>query len=231
MTTADALRLWQATGPIATWDEQNGSPLLAWLAGPGTVLQVLDDLCRDTPTGPGWSQVLDVTRCPTYALPWLGQFVGVRLPPTLADAAMRAAITAELGFGRGTVAALHTAAKPYLKPGGDIIVIERTPDAYSLTVQVDPGDLIGLTYAELAARYPTYDDVAAAFATYDDFTSSEDQLIAALHAAKPAGLRLTLVVVERDVIDGGAPSPAEPDIYDARDISFPVTDFIDGGGP
>src|ERR1019366_10522798 len=28
---------------------------------------------------PGWSQILDITRCPQYVLPWLGQFIGVQL--------------------------------------------------------------------------------------------------------------------------------------------------------
>ncbi len=28
---------------------------------------------------PGWSQILDVQRCPQYALPWLGQFIGIEL--------------------------------------------------------------------------------------------------------------------------------------------------------
>ena len=29
---------------------------------------------------PGWSQILDVDRCPDYALPWLGQFLGAAIP-------------------------------------------------------------------------------------------------------------------------------------------------------
>jgi hypothetical protein len=29
----------------------------------------------------GWSQILDINRCPTFALPWLAQFVGVSISP------------------------------------------------------------------------------------------------------------------------------------------------------
>jgi YVTN family beta-propeller protein len=31
-------------------------------------------------SAPGWSQVVDITRCPEYALPWLGQFIGSAIP-------------------------------------------------------------------------------------------------------------------------------------------------------
>jgi P2-related tail formation protein len=195
----DALRLWESTGPISTWDTDAGWPLLRWLSGPGTILQVLDDLCRDTPDDPGWSVLLDVDRCPTFALPWLGQFVGVRLAASLPDAEMRQAIRDEQGFSRGTLTALQQAAKPYLKPGASITIVERTTDAYHFTVEVNSSDLLGLTYAELSALYPTYAALEAAFATYGDYSSSIDQLAAALRAAKPAGLVMTVTPVGSSV--------------------------------
>lgn len=36
---------------------------------------------KDFGNAPGWSQILDVSRCPDYALPWLGQFVGAGILP------------------------------------------------------------------------------------------------------------------------------------------------------
>lgn len=192
----DALRLWQTTGPVTEWDTDAGWPLLRWLSGPGQILQVLDDLCRDTDTDAGWSILLDVDRCPTYALPWLGQFVGVRLAASLPDAQMRDAIRNEQGFARGTVQALQTAAAPFLRPGATVTVTERTTDAYHFTVTVNSSDLLGLTYAEIASQFPTFTALAAAFPTFDDFSSSIDGLTTALAAAKPAGLVMSISVAE-----------------------------------
>lgn len=222
-STPDALRLWQSTGPWADADTANGYQLLRWLAGPGSILQSIDDLCRDSAAGPGWSALLDPARCPTYALPWQGQFVGVRLPATLPDAEMRRRIAQESGFARGTPAAIQAAAAPYLRPGRSLTIVERTPDPYSLTVVVRDGDLLTLSYAELAAQYPTYADVADAFDTYADFSSNAPQLEAALQAAKPAGLVMTVQFVSGSIYDD---LPGPYPTYDALAAAFPTYDDL-----
>ena len=58
---------------------------------------------------PGWSQVLDINRCPSYALPWLGQFIGVDLTktPDLTYEQSVQKILSRPSFGRGTVSALQ----------------------------------------------------------------------------------------------------------------------------
>ena len=60
---------------------------------------------------PGWSQILDINRCPFYALPWLGQFVGVDLTktPNLTYEQSVQKILSRPGFSRGTVPALQNA--------------------------------------------------------------------------------------------------------------------------
>ena len=82
--------------------------LLRWLAGMGEMVQAIDSLCMaqndDGTIAPGWSQVLDINRCPTAALPWLGQFVGVSVDPSQRDDQQRYAIEQEHGFARGTPA-------------------------------------------------------------------------------------------------------------------------------
>ena len=40
----------------------------------------------------GWSSLLSVDDCPTQFLPWLGQWVGVYVPPGTADATRTAAV-------------------------------------------------------------------------------------------------------------------------------------------
>jgi len=57
---------------------------------------------------PGWSQAVDITRCPDYALPWLGQFVGAALPAN--DSQDRQQMVQEIeqraGFNRATTEAI-----------------------------------------------------------------------------------------------------------------------------
>lgn len=59
---------------------------------------------------PGWSQILDINRCPSYALPWLGQFVGVDLSktPGLTYEQSVHKILSRPGFGRGTTKSLQS---------------------------------------------------------------------------------------------------------------------------
>lgn len=199
----DTLRLWSFLPPfLQDTDEQNNYTFLTWLNGIGQQQQLIDTLVRDEPPNPGWSIVLDVTRCPTYALPWLAQFVGVRFDgDTLAnDAAMRNAILNKGNFSRGTVSAITAAAVPFLDPvTGFVRVIERYPDPYSLLIEVG-GDLNSMTYSELALQYPWYTNaggtpsVSGTFPTYNSFpTSNQATVTAAIQSVIPAGLVATVV--------------------------------------
>lgn len=58
---------------------------------------------------PGWSQLVDIDRCPDFALPWLGQLVGVNIPAGLSRADMVTRIKERSGFQRGTVSSLVSA--------------------------------------------------------------------------------------------------------------------------
>lgn len=60
---------------------------------------------------PGWSQILDINRCPLYALPWLGQFIGVDLSktPDLTYEQSVQKILSRPGFSRGTLPSLQNA--------------------------------------------------------------------------------------------------------------------------
>jgi hypothetical protein len=57
---------------------------------------------------PGWSQAIDIRRCPEYALPWLGQFVGAGLPQSNSLTYEQALnkIETRSGFQRATVASI-----------------------------------------------------------------------------------------------------------------------------
>jgi hypothetical protein len=128
-------------------DATNGYPLLGWISSFALLLTDLDVLMRDNygnVTAPGWSQILDVNRCPDYALPWLGQLLGVRLQynPNQTNAQMvaswKSAIQGHAGFQRGTVASIKSFVASTLTglwqssgstttvSSSEIIVLERT---------------------------------------------------------------------------------------------------------
>lgn len=200
---ADTLRLWNFLPPnLQQTDANNNYIFLTWLDGIGQQQQILDNLLRDDNKGnPGWSIILDVTRCPTYALPWLAQFVGVRFtgPVVGNDSLMRSAIVSKNGFNRGTVASITAAITPYLSSGGYVNIIERTPDPYSLTVQVH-GAIGAMDWAELSKAYPWYTNsggtpsLTGTFSTYAAFpTSTQGAITAIIQASVPAGIIVSVV--------------------------------------
>jgi Phage tail protein (Tail_P2_I) len=192
------MTLWNALPEfIQTSDAANQYTFLSWLEGIGSQQQAIDDLCRDTSHGPGWSVVMDLGRCPNYALPWLAQFVGVNIPgdqqgtSAIQDQAMRTTILAKQAFARGTAAAIVAAAQQYIGTG-TVNVIERYPDPYSLTVQYTDNNG-SLTYAELAVNDPTYPAVSAAYPHYYNFPfQSGATVAAAIQGAIPGGLVCTV---------------------------------------
>lgn len=185
-------------------DQNNGYPFLLWLNGICSQLQIIDDLCRDTEQGIGWSVVMDVGRCPNFALPWLAQFVGVNIPGNIMgttpqqDTAMRQAILAKNSFARGSVLGIVNGILAILGSGASVRIIERWPDPYSLTIQYT--DENGqLTYGELAIQYPWYSsaggspNVSTAFPFYNDFPApSIDDINAQIQEFIPGGLVATV---------------------------------------
>ncbi len=189
----DTQILYEATGPYAAAD--TSGTLLRWLSGIGSMLQTLDDLVRDSPSGPGWSLIMDLSRCRSEYLPWLAQFVGVRVDTSATAAAQRAQITDEPATKRGTVPALLAAASPYLMAGTIPHLHERDTDAYHATMVVFTNQLQGGPWDDLAANFVSWDAVASAFATWNAIgPASGPDLARAIDAAKPAGLVLSLTI-------------------------------------
>ena len=185
-------------------DAANNYTFLSWLEGIGSQQQKIDDLCRDTSYGPGWSVVMDVGRCPNYALPWLAQFVGVNIPgdsvgvSPAQDEAMRQTILAKNAFNRGSIQGIVNGILALLGPGASVNIIERYPDPYSLTIQYTDHDG-SLTYGELAVQYPWYTssggspNVSTAFPLYSNFpTPTFTQVSAQIQQLIPGGLVATI---------------------------------------
>ena len=98
-------------------------PLYKFLWGMGTIVETQINSLVQSATGkfgtfdrtyvdaPGWSQALDIDRCPEFALPWLAQFVGVRSESfgELNLAQKKDKIINRSGFKRGTLDILTSA--------------------------------------------------------------------------------------------------------------------------
>lgn len=115
--------------------DDDGS-LATYLAACANGRELVDDLVRDTDAGVGWSGILDVDRCPSWALHWLGQLVGVFIPRGTLDADARNMIRTPQGFRRCTVRAMKDAVAATLtsKDPANVFVLERQVGAWSGTL-------------------------------------------------------------------------------------------------
>lgn len=114
--------------------------------------------------GSGWRRMLDPTRCPAWALPWVAQLVGSPNLAGLTEAQQRAVVVDSPTLRRGTPAAIRAAAQMHLTGSAEVYIAERVDSAYTLLVQ-----------------------------THTSQTPDPDLVEAAVRAAKPAGLVLTYV--------------------------------------
>ena len=102
-------RLRERTEPLAP-DDASYRYAHAYLAGAlASVLERVAEIYDPEEGLPG-GPLLDVDRCPDWALPWLAQLVGVAMPPGMDPATARAGIRSVAGWKRGTPAALRAAA-------------------------------------------------------------------------------------------------------------------------
>ena len=166
-----AERLYIALAPVANQDSTVGWSLLIFANAIGQMYQLLDDWVRDTPEGPGWSGLMDLDRCPAVALPWLGQFVGARIPTGLTEAQQREWVGSTDGWKRGTTAALVGAAKATLTGSQRLVFRERDGAAQ--------GDASSPNYAYHLTCY-----------SYASETPDPALTLAALTAQKPGGIVL-----------------------------------------
>jgi hypothetical protein len=94
----------QVIAPTQTYFDGDAGTGDFWAGKPG-------DSTSSHVTGylPAWGRLLDPEICPTAALPYLAQFVGVTIPHGTPEAEARALILAEAGLERGTTQSIETA--------------------------------------------------------------------------------------------------------------------------
>lgn len=182
-------------------DQDTTGQLLAWISGIGEMIQAVDNLCAgqsdtDGNVAPPWSQLLDIKRCPTAALPWLGQFNGVRVNPNARDDQQRYAIEHPQGFARGTPAAIVDAANALLQSGYSATLRERDTGPYHLTVEIPAAGVSGAgTCRSLPLEFPTCAALKDAVATCRDIWQDAGAVEDAVLAAVPAGLGVSITYV------------------------------------
>lgn len=143
-----------------------------------------------------WVPLFDVNKCPDWALPWLAQVVGVRLPSSITGDAAREYITA-LSFEEiGKPSAIRAAVSIYLTGNKTVYFRER-----------DQGDAYALEVVTVDAETPDPEAVARA-----------------LESSVPAGIiiRYRSVVgwdYEQMIIEGGPYSALPPLFANYRDLS------------
>jgi hypothetical protein len=186
-------------GVVQPGDDQAGSPLRTLLGGMGIAFGPLHDLVRESDEGPGWSQLLDAARAPSWALPWLAQLAGVTLTPGAPADGWREEITSPPAFRRGTPDAIVDATRRTLTGDQRVTLRERdggpwqitvitytaqTPDPAAaeraarsqkpagllMTFRVDPGWSVGEIEAAYSTR--TVGDIEGAFASVGDLESN-----------------------------------------------------------
>lgn len=169
-------------------------------------LAVVEELARDSDDGPGWSALVDVDRCPTYALPWLAQLAGVSLLPIAAgeteeawDASMRERIRRADARSRGRPDAIRAAAERQLTGTKWLIFNERAGDPYVLGV-----------------------------ATRLDETPDQAAVQRAIREQKPAGIVLNYLAVDGQTYDLLA---LAHDDYDAVQAAYPDYDAVRDDNP
>jgi hypothetical protein len=107
-------RLRERTQPLAPTDAAHGWSHAHLCEALGVMLKQVAEVYDPDGDVPPLAPILDPTLCPDWALPWLGQLVGVRIPSGLTADEARRMILDVAGFKRGTPAAIEAAVSAVL---------------------------------------------------------------------------------------------------------------------
>lgn len=189
--TAQAVYAW--LGRAMTDPDPDNSHALGWMTEAATTsLDEVEQVTRGRDGRVGWQIAFDPDDTPAQLLTWLAQFVGVIVDPRWSVDATRAAIKDPSNWLRGTAAYLRAAAQPWLHRG-HVRVIERADDdENAVGVEYFAGQLEVFTLDELDTDFATLDDLDDAFAHLDDVDGNAEELEAAVIAATPAWLTITV---------------------------------------
>lgn len=124
----------------------------------------------------GWSTLLDPVACsqlfPQF-LPYVSQFNGTGVPATTDPTDALSIIQQEAGFQRGTPASMVAAAQRFLTGSQSCVMLERTPDAYSVTMVMRPEQVTNQTPLQNAVLAVKPAGIVVDFVYMDGFIFNE----------------------------------------------------------
>lgn len=187
-----AEEIYGALGPYTEVDADNGLAMRWFVSALCKMFEDVDELVRDSLLGEqGWSEMFDPTRVPPEGMAWLGQLLGVRIPPSADEAIARAMLVTPAGIHRGTRPAMEGAIAPLLIGNKTVYFFERDTSAYHIAIRTrttetpDPAAVLaaliankpaglvldyatfaGVLYLETSGAFATYAATSAAKATY-----------------------------------------------------------------
>lgn len=164
-------RLRERTQPLAPDDAANGFAHAYLCEAFSRMFREVQEVFDPDDPLPPFAPLLDPQLCPEWALPWLAQWVGTKLPDGVSPADARVIIADVAGFRRGTPAALRAAAQFYLTGTKTVYFRERDQDG------ADPPYTLQIV-------------------TLISETPNPDAVLAALTAQKPGGIILNYGQVE-----------------------------------
>lgn len=97
-----------------------GSDLAIWVTALAAMfepaLQLAQEEGSDGTAGyvPAWGRIMDPSKAPPKALPWLAQFVGVEIPKVASEGEARQLVKNESGLARGTFESVEAACRKIL---------------------------------------------------------------------------------------------------------------------
>lgn len=136
----EAARLYQQIKPASEDDEANGwaaAHLCAVLMAP---VEKVSRWASDDGDRPGWGIVLDVDDGPAELLPWLGQFDGTQVDPTLPEAEQRRLVREARGSHRGKRSAILSDIQAALTGTKFVSLIERAGAPLRAIVRTRPSE-------------------------------------------------------------------------------------------
>ncbi len=147
-----AEQIYSELGPYTVGDEESGWHLLKFVeAITGVLFEKIHLLVSDRQNTVGWEVLFDPDTCPAGALPYLAQYVGVTLEPSLTEQQKRDKIRLPENFKRGTRPALIQAVQRTLTGAKTILIDERFGgSAYALRVRTLTGETPNATATQAA---------------------------------------------------------------------------------
>lgn len=183
---AFAEEFYERLAPLMTRDAENGYGGKTFAYALGSMMNQFELLARtDADGNPGWTIILDPTRAPDYALPYVAQYRGEVIPVGAPETDARAIVTAGAHSLRGTPQSLIDAATKHLTGSKYLTLRERDTGPRHATMYVRT--------AECTLAPGTYQ--------VKRVNIGQGPIIASIFAVKPSDVDVDLVVATQRTID------------------------------